>query len=79
MTSGLFCPEMTRELPKKYHDAGLPEQAWNNCLWMHCHKSITDTLDTAYEDWREVCLCQLKMPKVFLIGKFEEGYAHGGR
>ena len=37
------------------------------------------TLDTAYEDWREVCLCQPKMPKVFLIGKFEEGYAHGGR
>ena len=46
-------------------EAGLPNQAWNNCLWMHCHKSITDALDTACKDWRGVCLCQLKMLKVF--------------
>ena len=64
-TLELFCPKMTRELPKKHHEAGLPEQAWNNCLQMHCHKSITDTLDTACEDWKEVWLCQLKLPKVF--------------
>ena len=67
-TLELFCPKMTWEAPwwpKKHHEAGLPEQAWNNCLRMHCHKSITDTLDTACEDWREVWLCQLKLPKVF--------------
>ena len=33
------CPQMTQELPKKHYDAGL-----NNCLQMHCHKSITDTV-----------------------------------
>ena len=56
---------MTQELPKKHHEAGPPEQAWNNCLQMHdCHKSITDTLDTACEDWKVVYLCQLKTPKV---------------
>ena len=71
-TSELFCPKMTQELPKKHYEAGLPEQAWNNCPWMHCHKSIADTLDTACEDWKEVCLCQLKCQRYF--GKFEEGY-----
>ena len=35
------CPQMTQELPKKHYDGGL-----NNCLQMHCHKSIMDTLDT---------------------------------
>ena len=37
----IFCRQMTQELPKKAYDGGL-----NNCLQMHCHKSITDTPDT---------------------------------
>ena len=39
-----------KQLPTKHYDGGL-----NNCLQMHCHN----------EDWREVGLCQLKMPRVF--------------
>ena len=36
----------------------------NNCLLTHCHKSITDTLDTA-KDCKEVCLCQRTTQKAF--------------
>ena len=35
----IFCPQMTQQLAKKHYDTGL-----NNCLQMHCHKSIMDTV-----------------------------------
>ena len=34
----------------------------NKCLLMHCHKSITDTLDTVC---KEVCFCQRTMQRTF--------------
>ena len=37
----IFCHQMTQELPDKHYDGGL-----NNCLQVHSHKSIMDTLDT---------------------------------
>ena len=36
----------------------------NNCLLTHCHKSITDTLDTV-KDCKEVYLCQRTTQKAF--------------
>ena len=35
----IFCPQMTQQLAKKHYDTRL-----NNCLQMHCHKSIMDTV-----------------------------------
>ena len=37
----IFCPQTTQEL---YLRSTMEQDRLNNCLLMHCHKSITDTL-----------------------------------
>ena len=44
----------------------------NSCLLMHCHKSITDTLDTVKIAKRFACANKLRKGP---SGKFELGYA----
>ena len=39
----IFCPQTTQEL---YLRSTMKQDRLNNCLLMHCHKSITDTLAT---------------------------------
>ena len=54
----------TQELPKKHHEAvGL-----NDCILMHCHKSITDTLDTVKIAKRFACANEQRKGH---FGKFE--------
>ena len=51
----IFCPQTTQELANKHHEA-TEDRLNNNCLLMHCHKSITYTLDTVEiacaNEWR---------------------------
>ena len=49
----IFYPQTTQELPNMHHDAGTLEQLTPD----HCHKSITDILDTVKINCKEVCLC----------------------
>ena len=53
----IFCPQMTQQLARKHYDTGL-----NNCLQMH---NLSQINYRHCEDWKEVGLCQLKMPRVF--------------
>ena len=46
----------------------------NNCLVMHCHKAITDTLYTFKIAKRFACANELRKGH---FGKFEKGYALG--
>ena len=46
----------------------------NNCLILHCHKSITDTLYTIKIAKRFACANELRKGH---FGKFEQGYALG--
>ena len=39
ISAHIFCPQTTHEFPKK-------QERLNNNLLMHCHTSITDTMDT---------------------------------
>ena len=55
----ISCPQTTQELPKKHHEAGahlmgsyMKLDRRNNCLLTHCHKSITDKIDS--KDCKEV-------------------------
>ena len=38
----IFCPRKTKDILTKHDETGSPEQ---QCMLMHCHKSITDTLN----------------------------------
>ena len=49
----IFYPQTTQELPNMHHDAGTLEQLTPD----HCHKSITDILDTVKINCKDVCLC----------------------
>ena len=40
----IFCPQMTQG---PYLRSTMKQDRQNNCLLMHCHKLISDTLDTA--------------------------------
>ena len=49
----IFYPQTTQELLNMHQDAGTLDQLTPD----HCHKSITDTLDTVKINCKEVCLC----------------------
>ena len=56
----IFYPQTTQGLPKKHHQAGPRVQLSTDVL------SQIDYGHTRHcEDWKEVCLCQLKTPLVF--------------
>ena len=52
----------------------MKQDSLNNCLIMHCHKSITDTLDTVKIAKRFACANELRKGH---FEKFEYGYALG--
>ena len=56
----IFCPQTTQELPKKHHDARMPEQLTTNAL-----SQINYRHTRHYEDCKEVCLCQQTMQTAF--------------
>ena len=43
---------------KNYLRSTMKQDCLNNCLLMHCHKSITDTLDTVKIAKRFACVVQ---------------------
>ena len=49
----IFYPQTTQELLNTHHDAGTLDQLTPD----HCHKSITDTLDTVKINSKEVHFC----------------------
>ena len=49
----IFYPQTTQELLNMHHDAGTLDQLTPD----HCHKSITDTLDTVKINSKEVYFC----------------------
>ena len=68
----IFCPQTTQEL---YLRSTMKQDRLNNCLLMHCHKSITDTLATM-KIAKRFCLCQRATQRAF-EKKSEEGYECG--
>ena len=56
----IFCSQTTQELPKKHHDARMPEQLTTNAL-----SQINYRHTRHYEDCKEVCLCQQTMQTAF--------------
>ena len=65
----ILCPQ--RRL-KNYLRSTMKQDGLNNCLQMHCHKSITDTQDTVKIAKRFTCANEQRKGH---LRKFEQGYA----
>ena len=71
MKSAVFRPRRNLFSPLR---STMKQDRLNNCLLLHCHKLITDTLDTVKIAKKFACVNELRKRH---FGKFEWGYALG--
>ena len=64
----IFCPQATKELPRKHHEAGPPIQLPTDAL-----SQIDYGHTRHYEDCKEVCLCQRTTFKKSILENLSRG------